>query len=55
MSDMGNIKTKHRGGDSKSMPSTRAGMEKQQKPGSAEKNPTSSMKWSRGVDRDMRK
>ena len=52
---MGNIKTKHRGGDSKSMPSTRAGMAKQQKPGSAEKNPTSSMKWSRGVESDMRK
>ena len=45
MSDMGNIKTKHRGGDSKSMPSTRAGMAKQQKPGSAEKNPTSKMTW----------
>ncbi len=46
MADMGNIKTKHRGGFSASKPGVmkNAG-HPEQKPGNADKNPCSKMSW----------
>lgn len=44
MSEMGNIKVSHKGGDSKRMPTSGA-THKLQKPGNADKNTSSTMKW----------
>ena len=44
MKDMGNIKTKHRGGDSKAKPTSGAS-HKSQTPGNADKNNASKMSW----------
>jgi hypothetical protein len=46
MSDMGNIKVKHRGGDSASKPSIDKKSHPMQKPGNADKNHASKMSWS---------
>lgn len=45
MSDMGNIKVKHLGGDRARMPSTAPGGHSMQRPGDAEGTPASKMSW----------
>ena len=45
MSDMGNIKTTHLGGDSARKPSVAPGAHPMQRPGNADKSPASKMEW----------
>lgn len=48
MADMGNIKVAYRGGDKASKPGVRANPgHPEQKPGNADKNMCSEMKWTR--------